>query len=68
MAEARGFPETGLEDVMEILNAGISQTAEFMDRLKAKGWTNEQIVPVAYQLLLQGRLKPDGTKIPFKAN
>ena len=56
------------KDLLEILGSGINHTGQVMDMLKERGWSNEMIVPVIYQLLLQGKVDPKGNRTPYKAN
>lgn len=55
-------------DVERILGTGVNHTATVMELLKDCGWTNDQIVPVIYQLLLHGKVDPNGNRTPYKAN
>ncbi len=39
-----------------------------MEMLKERGWSNGVIVPVAYQLLLRGKVDPNGNANPHRTN
>lgn len=56
------------DDVERILKSGVTHTGHFMELLKLRGWGTEIIMPVVYQLLMMGRLNPNGNKQPYKTN
>lgn len=56
------------KDVESIIESGVNHTGTFMELLKKKGWSERVIVPLVYQLLLLGRLDPNGNKTPFTTN
>lgn len=45
-----------------ILKSGINHTGRFIELMKEKGWSDNVIVPIVYQLLLNGKLDPKGNK------
>jgi hypothetical protein len=55
-------------DIEHILGSGISHTGRIMEILKEKGWSNSVVVPVMYQLLLRGKVDPNGNQNPYGAN
>lgn len=55
-------------DLERILETGITNTGHVIDLLKEKGWKDNDILPVIYQTLLQGRVDPKGAKTPYKGN
>lgn len=55
-------------DIEQILGTGVNHTATVMEFLKDRGWTNDVIVPVIYQLLLRGKLDPNGNQTPYRVN
>jgi hypothetical protein len=55
-------------DVVQILGSGINNTGRVMEILKEKGWSAGVIVRVVYQLLLRGKIDPNGNQMPYKAN
>jgi hypothetical protein len=54
--------------VKEILSSGVNHTGRVMELLKEKGWSDNVIVAVVYQLLLRGKLDPNGNQVPYKTN
>lgn len=56
------------EDVERILKSGVNHTGHFMELLQMRGHKVEIIMPVVYQLLLMGKLDPNGNKSPYKTN
>lgn len=61
-------PEKLQKDVEDILSSGVNHTGTFMELLKKKGWLDRIILPLVYQLLLKGRLDPNGSKEPRNDN
>jgi hypothetical protein len=55
-------------DIQEILGTGVNRTATVMEMLKERGWSTEVIMPVAYQLLLRGKVDPNGNPTPYRTN
>ena len=55
-------------DIQEILGTGVNRTATVMELLKERGWSTGVIVSVAYQLLLKGKVDPNGNAKPYRAN
>jgi hypothetical protein len=51
-------------DVEGILASGVNHTGTFIELLKEKDWSEGVIVPLVYQLLLMGKLDPNGNKYP----
>jgi hypothetical protein len=63
-----GIPVGFKEDVESILKSGVNHTGHFTELLQMRGWGTEIIMPVVYQLLLMGKLNPNGNKQPYKTN
>lgn len=61
-------PEDLQRDIEVILGSGINHTKRVMELLKEKGWSDDVIVPVVYQLLLRGQLNPNGNRVPYRTN
>ncbi len=55
-------------DIQEILGTGVNRTATVMEMLKERGWSTEVNMPVAYQLLLRGKVDPNGNPTPYRTN
>lgn len=55
-------------DIQEILGSGVTRTETVMEMLKERGWSTGVIVPVAFQLLLKGKVDPNGNAIPYRKN
>lgn len=64
MEVSQGFKD----DVERILKSGVNHTGHFMELLQMRGHKVETIMPVVYQLLLMGKLDPNGNKMPYKTN
>lgn len=55
-------------DLNEILASGVNNTPRFMELLKDKGNTLDEIMKITFQLLCLGKLDPNGAKTPYRAN
>lgn len=55
-------------DLDHILGSGVNHTATVMELLKMRGWSVDAIVPIVYQLLLLGKLDPNGNRTPYNTN
>lgn len=55
-------------ELEDIVSSGITHTQTVIDLLFGKWWPNDLIVPVIYQLVLAGKLSPQGIKIPYRGN
>lgn len=56
------------QDVREILGSGVKNTGKFMELMRERGWPDKIILPASYQLLLWGKLDPQGPTTPYKTN
>lgn len=56
------------EALHEILILGVRNTAEVIERLQKRGYTDEEVLKVVYSALLAGKVDPKGTKDPFMGN
>lgn len=62
------IPEALILDFERIFATGVTHTGTVIELMQLRGWTQDQILPIIYQLLLRGRLDPNGIKIPFREN
>lgn len=56
------------QDLEEILSTGITHTGDVIELMKKRGWKDIDLLPLIYKTLLRGRVDPNGSRIPYRAN